>query len=105
MMATEFPQQTHKGPSVLHSPVTTSINFSYDTLVISAPAWNSETGLEFTGPNQHIQLPGFLPSNSDLTVTTSLGFSLYLTIDTVPTSEPYIFYYWCSQVTTNLLWS
>ncbi len=61
-------------------------------------------GLDFLDASQYIQLPGFLPSASDLTVISSLGIALYIRIDEIPPAYGYIFYYECTQM-QDIIWS
>ncbi len=67
-------------------------------LAASAPTWISETGLELTSKSQYIQLPGFIPSALDLTITASVAFAFYIKVDTTPSSADTILSYTSSTV-------
>ncbi len=67
-------------------------------LSLTPPAWNSDGGLTFSSPIQYIELPNFIPSASDLTITTSVAFTFYIRIDSAPSSTTNIMSYYCTSV-------
>ena len=68
------------------------------TLSMSPPNWNSDGGMTFTASNQYIELPNFIPSASDLAITTSVTFAFYIKIDTAPSVTTNVMSYYCTSV-------
>ncbi len=68
------------------------------TLSSSSPDWNSDGGVTFTASNQYIELPNFIPSASDLTITNSVAFTFYMKIDTAPSTTINLMTYYCTSV-------
>jgi len=48
--------------------------------------FKKDDGISFTSGSEYIELPGFIPSASDLTVSTSATFLFYLKMDSAPAS-------------------
>ena len=64
----------------------------------SPPNWDSYGGITFTASDQYIELPNFIPSASDLTITSSVAFTFYIKIDTAPSTTSNIMSYYCTSV-------